>query len=775
MSGLPRRCAPRNDESFSARNDESFSARNDISSFLFHNLKNSLKTPSFIICSILFEVFVAINFFIRQQFFTGSGTTDLVLFFSAVPYICIIAIPALCYKQSFSIYDDFIPLTSLKRELAGFLSRLILYCLQIILLLPAILLVNLFGSTDGGQIFTSLICLIFYGAAVISLCGFIQTAISNKVSSLIISALVLGIFNSAHLFAVYVNLPDFLTSLARSLSFAWHFDAAGKGLLDTRDILWLAGSAALFLFLSDTIIQIKKGRHFSKNLRLRHILLPLISLLVMLNGSRWYKRIDFSQNKTYSISKYTKTLLNRIESPVKITYYRSSSIAKLYPQIRDVADFLTEYASQSRKISLIIKDPDKDSSTRTLLENYGIASQQLRTVSGTSTEYLTVYSAIVIEQEGNAETIPFTMAANTLEYDLDGRLRHLISGQARNVNIIVGNGLSLSEDYSYVLPWLQSQGFICNPLYIEDPAFEEALSLASGPLLIIGDSEIKIEEAVAIESYILQNKGGALFAVSPYVADIENSWYITAAPRTNLIEILENWGLLFPSQITGDISCARITMYADDNNSTRLLNYPLWPSLMAQQNAPLGMTLFWVTPLELTADEDAAFTVSPYLLSSSAAYSVDEDKASPQKLFETNPFMLEQSGLTAGTSYGTKILGAEIRGRLQGLFAAGQSENSHIIVIPDQYFISSLMNGYIGGDSGDYRNFEFLTNALLKLNGEEELAALQSRSSRDTSLYKVTDIVQLNTLRLITFMILFVILPLLLIALGVILNVLHKK
>ena len=85
------------------------------------------------------------------------------------------------------------------------------------------------------------------------------------------------------------------------------------------------------------------------------------------------------------------------------------------------------------------------------------------------------------------------------------------------------------------------------------------------------------------------------------------------------------------------------------------------------------------------------------------------------------------------------------------------------------------MNGYIGGDSGDYRNFEFLTNALLKLNGEEELAALQSRSSRDTSLYKVTDIVQLNTLRLITFMILFVILPLLLIALGVILNVLHKK
>ena len=85
------------------------------------------------------------------------------------------------------------------------------------------------------------------------------------------------------------------------------------------------------------------------------------------------------------------------------------------------------------------------------------------------------------------------------------------------------------------------------------------------------------------------------------------------------------------------------------------------------------------------------------------------------------------------------------------------------------------MNGYIGGDNGDYRNFEFLTNVLLKLNGEEELAALQSRATRDTSLYKVTDLVQLNTLRLITYIILFVILPLLLIALGVIFNVLHRK
>ena len=759
MNGLLRRCAP----------------RNDFSNFLLHNLENSLRAPSFIVISILFEVFVAINFFIRGQFFTGSGSTDLVLFFSAIPYICIINIPALCYKQSFSIYDDFIPLSDLARQTAHFLTRLILFSLQLILLLPAIALINLFGTTDGGQIFTSLVCLLFYGAAVISLCGFIQNIIPNKITSIIVSALALVIFNTSHLFALYVNLPSVLTSLARSLSFAWHFDAAGKGLLDTRDLLWLAASSALFLFLSDTILQIKKGRRFSKNLKLRHILLPLISLLIMLNASRWYTRVDFSKNKTYSISKYTKALTKRIESPVKITYYRSSAIAKLYPQIRDVADFLTEYAAQNKKISLLIKDPDKDQASRTMLENYGIASQQLRSVSGTSTEYLTVYSAIAIEYEGNAETIPFTMAANTLEYDLDGRLRHLISGQARKVNIVSGNGLSLADNYSYVIPWLQSQGFICNPLYIDDPAFAEELDNSQGPLLVLGDSQITIENAIAIEAYILNGKGSALLAISPYTADIENTWNITAAPRTNLLEMAENWGLTFHNQLVSDISCARITMYADDNNQTQLLNYPLWPSLLPQKNAPLGITLFWASPLEINSDESKAYSITPYLLSSPAACTINEDKASPDKLFETNPFLLNQQGKIAGSEYSTKLLGAEIRGSLPGLYNAASSENSHIIIIPDQYFASTLMNGYIGGDNGDYRNFEFLTNALLKLNGEEELAALQSRAVRDTSLYKVTDIVQLNALRLVTFIILFVILPLLLIALGVILNVLHKK
>lgn len=726
--------------------------------FLKYSLLNTLKTPSFYILAILFTVFCNANYFIRQQFFGGSGTTDLLLYFTIVPYISIIIIPSLCYKLSFTIYDDFIPLAHISKIILTFLADYILYTVLILLLLPGALFVNLFGSIDGGQLFTSIICLLFYGAAVISVCIFIQTIISNKISAFICSAIVLAIFNSAHLFTVYVQLPQVLVTICKQLSFAWHFDAAGKGIIDSRDLLWLLGTALLFIALTDITTLLKRGKQFLPQLKLRCLCTVLLSVLIMLNGSRWYLRFDLSKNKTYSASKYTKQLVKNVERPLKITYYRSSSISKLYPQIRDVSDFLTEYCSLGKNISLLIKDPDKDPATKTLLENYGIASQQLRSVKNTSTEYTNVYSAIVMEYDGFREIIPFTMAANTLEYDLDGRLNHLVFGKERTVNIVIGNGMSLNEDYGYVIPWLSSQGFICNPLFVEDPSFADEISKTTGPLLVIGDSQLKIDAAIAIEAYILNGKGNALFMVSPFSVNIEEDWNLTQNKYTNVVEMLENWGITFTNNIAADISCSRITMYSDDDH-TEVLNYPLWPQLLQQQNAPLGITLFWPTVLETDAQ-------TPYLLSSPAAYFYQIDKNSPEKLIETNPFILKTMN-TLDKQKGNLILGAQITGSLNGLYNLAHCENSNIIVIPDQYFVNSLMTGYIGGETGDYRNFEFMTNSLLKLNGESELAALQSRTTRDTSFYKITDVNQFIRLQFILYLSLFALIPVLIIAGGV--------
>ena len=86
--------------------------------FLKHQLFSSFLSPVFIISAFVFVFYVFFNFFIKQQFFTGKGSADLTLLFSAIPYICIIVIPCLCWKKSDSVYDDFVPLSFFQKKLA---------------------------------------------------------------------------------------------------------------------------------------------------------------------------------------------------------------------------------------------------------------------------------------------------------------------------------------------------------------------------------------------------------------------------------------------------------------------------------------------------------------------------------------------------------------------------------------------------------------------------------------------------------------------------------
>lgn len=223
----------------------------------------SLRSVFYIILSIILPLLFSLNFYIKGQFFAGSGSTDLLLFFSVTPYFCIFAIPLICFPQSFSVYDDFVPIESFDKILIIFIARLCLFVIQIFLILPAVFLLNLFGSIDYGQLLTCFFCLIFYGACTISICSFVESLFSSKIPFLLVSVLILFVFNCSHLFAIYVPLPDFIQSFCKSISFAWHFDAAGKGIFDTRDFIWFTCVSFLFLFLTDFVKNLQKGKCFS--------------------------------------------------------------------------------------------------------------------------------------------------------------------------------------------------------------------------------------------------------------------------------------------------------------------------------------------------------------------------------------------------------------------------------------------------------------------------------------------------------------------------------
>jgi len=713
-----------------------------------HTLVRAVHSPFFLLLPYSITQRAHCIIFAGTGFFTGTGSTDLRLFFAAIPYLSILLIPVVAAGTGGTEYDETFPLSSAERTVVSFLSPLAQFCIMTIPMLLVPVCVNMFGDVDPGQISTGFFLVVFYEMCVISFCVLAASAFSRPVAFI--------------LSAVFTAASNFLQLVQplRGLSFSYHFDAASKGILDTRDILFYLCLSAVFLFSSVFVQEKKKGRSFSGREKRDGFALAAIIVLTFLNSTRYYRRTDLTNGRQFTVSAYSTQLLSRLDDPLKITYFRSPSLIKLYPQVRDIYDYLDEYASENKHVSLRLADPDKEK-TAGLLDSYGIRSQQIQTGGVNKTEYLNVYSAVVLEYSGQTQVIPFLLSVNTLEYDLDRSVETLLTGKKISVALLCGNGMNTDSDYSYVVPWLSSQGIECTQLVPGSLQTQLSGTDTKKVLIVFGSSKLSDDDASAVESFLLRG-GTALFAVSPYNADIAGDWTITKPERNSLLDMLASYGFSFTPEIAADVSCARITMTSDtdaqgkpaDSTHSQQMNYPLWISVLPQTDAIRGMTAFWAAPVTIENGD-----VRPLIVTSPAAWTVDEDDTRRAGLFETNPFIVQTE--RPGTDKSRLVLGAYLDGKIRGYFTPQESEPTKIAVLGDQYFVNSLMLEYAGGSSGDYRNLDFLTHMILKLSGAEGLENVQNKNTSSTALYKMSDTASFRKMMIWTNIILFAFVPVL--------------
>lgn len=727
--------------------------------YLKYKLYNIFSSSLFYISALIFNIFVAGQFFFVQKFFGGSGTTDLHYFFHAVPLISAIIIPLLKLNENFSSFDEIVPLCTAKKVFASWFSLFIQFA---VILFPQFfvpLCVNLFGDVESGQVFSGFSMLLFYGAISASLCVFFSQICRSQVVSVIISILVLSVLNGINLFSVYAGNIPFFSGIIKIFSFYWHFDAAEKGILDTRDLIYFLVVSALLIFASVVFAESKDGKRISAQDKRRIVLVFVCAIFLLLDSTRFYARFDFTKGNKYSISRYSKKLAEEATETVEISFFQSRSLSNYYPEARNILDLLKEYSAQ-KNISVKFYNTDNSENAKKI-ERYGIYPRQLPVIGENKTEYLNIYSAIILEYKDKTEIIPFILATNTLEYDIDTKLLNLFSEKRRTANLLCGNGMNFENDYSYVVPWLNSNGIATNIINLNEKL--ELQLEKSSVLAVFGSDKISKAQCDEISAYI--EKGNSVFfAVSPYNADIENSWHITKPENQNLIKMLKKFGFEFSENLLADISCARILMQSDQNQDgtpsnsiySQQINYPMWINIMPQKNVSQGITEYW--PAEIVETESA----EPLFFTSPLAWQIEPDNLSQEKLFENNPFVVKEKKYDQPKA--TRV-GAVI------------SKGKKLVLVPDQYLVNSLMLGYTGGETGDYRNLDFLVNQLLKLNGEENLAEIQAHSTltNNSGLYKTYNAELFKSAKNRTLCCMFIFVPALIILAGILFNLNKMK
>lgn len=723
--------------------------------FLNFLIYRAFTNPIFYISAIIFNIFCSLNFFVLNNFFAGFST-DFTFFFQIIPFISIIIVPILCINSK-NLENLVLPI---KTEYKILFSIFVLQIQLFFCFLPQILVlpfVNLFGFVDLGQFFLSTFGIILYFLLVSSFSVLIFEIFNNNLMiSIIISTVFLGIFTfSNNLIRIFFD-NKFLSSIFKFFSFSWHFNSFSKGIFDSKDFFYFIILSFIFYFSAVLVNFIQKGKIFSKSQKFNILFLFLILILSLLNSNQYYFRKDFTKFKKYSISNYTKELISSADEKIQISYYLSSELKSIYPNFKDIEEFLLEFES-FKNIDVKILNPDENDSK--ILENYSVFPQQIRKNNKNKTEFLEVFSAIILEKSGEIKTLPFVSAVETLEYEICFNIQSLISKKSRILNIISGNSFNFDENYSYLYNFLNSQGFSVKLISLKSETFYDELT-SSNLTLVLGQEQFSQKNCADLENYML-NGNKVLFAVNPYNLNFDD-WKISEPKSRNLIEMIESYGLFFSSGIINDISCVRVTMESYENVDgtnakpyRKQINYPFWIEILPQPNALSGLTLFW--PCAINLNENSI----PLLQTSSYSYLVNSDFTDSENLFETNVFDVEKKGYNPTKQEQKSFpVAALFSGQINSLYN-NSNGNIEFALISDSLFLSDLMLGYIGENFSQLKNLNFIVNFLLKLNGENELAVLQEKSNNINlnGFYKITEEEKFNKLKSITEFTFFILIP----------------
>ena len=677
-------------------------------------------------CILLFlmNFVLAINFFIVKNFFSMLSTTDLNLFFSSFSLSVCLFLPALVSllpcKKNYILKEN---VSDFKNVLIR--NFVILTFLFFFLALSFLILfgISVFGNLSFSEIFCGYFGLIFFLILSCVFVNYIFLQFENKALSFLISYSGIFVFNYIHLLpSVIQNFP--FSKVTNYFSFAWQFDSFSKGLLSIQSILFFIISIVSFYILSVNVFL--KSRDFkNKNFKLLKGVSLFTFILLFLLNSKINCSFDTTKNKVYSVSKYSKELLSKTDETLSVTYYLSPKLKTYYPQVKNICDYLERFCSFSNNVYLSVKNPDDEEKNR--LYAYGVYGEELNPYSDKNTSGEKVYSCIVLNYKGKNRIIPFILRLELLEFELDSNLSLLVNNSVRKVCVLSGLDYSFDDELSYVIPYLESQGFS-----VEVRTLPFTYNDTEVPLFVCGTQNFSRSDCIRFENFILEG-GKAFVAAQPYTVALEGNWSVEEK-KNYFARSLNTFGMYFNEGLVCDLQNFTLSMYNDSDSTgksvapnTEKVAYPFWPVISSKTNTENknivnGLTLFW--PSSLTLDNEVSlmegFTVKADLYTSNESWRNKKIEG----VYNTNPFTCEKNN----SGYSKQLISCRLE----------KNNELRLYLYCNQYaFTKTLVSFSSSQASLDLRSFSFLEDILLELNNECELVSVKNKNKFDTSLYKV--------------------------------------
>ncbi len=464
----------------------------------------------------------------------------------------------------------------------------------------------------------------------------------------------------------------------------------------------------------------------------------MILLAIFLAGnyllSYFPLRLDFSQNKAYSLSKSTKKLISSLKNKVEIRFYLSSELpTRMVPLKNDVLDFLKEYQRYSKKINLKILDPKKDNKALEQVRTDGIPELQFSQLERDKYEVKNVYFGLALQSKDKKEIIPQINDLEGLEYNLTTSIYKLTKDRLEKIAIVGKKEEFLIEkdDLSVLKDTLRKQ-FELDFINIDKDSSIEKISKDYKVLLVFDDNEKEYqqEEIKKINNY-LGNGGKAIFFVSG--AWVGESFY-TRPANHNLFNLLESWGVDLKKNLILS-STAEIVNFGNQNVQFITL-YPYWirtDNLDKKEsitNSINLLTFHWASSVSFKEKNNLEGKVIVYSKKRSW-----EQKISTESAFFADP-NLENI---------VQPLPNQFKEFPLVLMIKNIKNNGQILIIPSNRFI---LDNYLSRTSD---NLKFVLNVINDFSAQNILSGIHQRA---VSFYPLPDLPE-NQEEIVKYLLMF--------------------
>ena len=453
----------------------------------------------------------------------------------------------------------------------------------------------------------------------------------------------------------------------------------------------------------------------------------IAAILIILNivSRNWFFRLDLTDNKMYSLSESSKSVVEKIDDRLTMKIYFSDNLPGEYGNNRRyLQDILEEYSAYSNgHIYFEFYSTDDDEKMQEDAQKSGIQPVQLQVIENDALEVKRVYMGMVFLYEDERETIPVIQTTTGLEYDITTKIKKLVDSQKESIGIaqLTDQENIKTENISQILRERYNVQYSNLNQTVSD---EISLLLMNG----VEDS-LRGDEKQNLEDFI--NRGGNLLLTQNRIkTDLSTQ---QANPIvSDIFSVLESFGIKIASNLVLDQNCGKVNVQ-QNLGFLRIpvpMDYPFLPIIMKENfNDEITMVsglevLRLMFPSEIIFDDTSLFSNNTAITS---LFTSSDRSTIMEEFFNLSPDPQQNPSFRQLNEAG-KILGALVQKT-----NAETGVVSQLILVSDSKFMAD--NG--GGASPE--NHIFVLNAADYLLGDKELISLRSREITNRPLEELKD------------------------------------